>query len=299
MRKLTTLFFILFLSVFSFSEAEKCLQPKDVTVKKVEEVLSPVLGGAKVVAVSKSPIKDMYEVVIEARGKKIPVYIDCTLNYLVTGEIIDIKEKRSLTRERARQLALEESKEKIEKLKKVIGEKKLQKLKEALGERFADIKIIDLEKVPKKYLFSYGNPAAKLTVYVVTDPECPFCAKFDTEMQKVLKERNDVKFEIILFPLPFHKHAQKITQRIVCEKSLSKKREILEKSFEVIRNRDEKKLEELGKECEEGKKAIQEHLKFGSDAGIGGTPTLIFPYGIVVSGWMTADQINRVLDALK
>ncbi len=287
--------FVLLTPSFSY----QCLSEKDITVKKVKGVLEPVLGGAKVISVRKSPVKDLFEVVIEARGRKVPVYIDCSLNFLITGEVIDLKAKKSLTRERARELAKEATEKKLAELEKILGKKKVEKLKKALGERFTDIKIVDVNKIPKKYLFAYGNPAAKLTVYVVTDPECPFCAKFDTEMQKVLKNRNDVKFEIILFPLPFHKHAGKIVQRIVCEKSHTKKKEILDESFKAVRGGNSRKLEELGKECEEGKKAIQEHFAFGSEFGIGGTPTLIFPHGIMISGWMTADQINKVLDALK
>ncbi|MDQ7055798.1 MAG: disulfide isomerase DsbC N-terminal domain-containing protein [Persephonella sp.] len=262
MRVFISLFVaVVVLAVPSFSS--QCLSQKEVTVKKVRDVLEPVLGGAKVVSVRKSPVKDLFEVVIEARGRKIPVYIDCSFNFLITGEVIDLKEKKSITRERARQLAEELTKEKMARLEGVLGKEKVEKLKKALGERFTDIKIVDTKKIPEKYLLLIGNPAAKMTVYVVTDPECPFCAKFDTQMQEVLKNRNDVKFEVILFPLPFHKHAQKIVQRIVCEKSLSKKKEVLEESFEAVRNRDEEKLEKLGKECEEGKKAIQEHLAFG------------------------------------
>jgi thiol:disulfide interchange protein DsbC len=298
MKRIVLGLFLTFLFVADvYAQSGVCTKKLD--VQQVKTALEPVLGGAKVIKVSPSPVKGLYEVIVEARGRQIPVYIDCSERYLITGEIIDLKEKRSITRERARELAKKVVEEKMKKLEKVLGKEKIEKLKKALGERFADIKIVDLKKIPKENLILFGNPAAKMTVYVVTDPECPFCAKFDTEMMKVLEKRKDVKFEIILFPLPFHKHAQKIVQRIVCEKSVEKKKKILEESFEAVRKRNEKKLAQLGKECKEGEKVIQEHFKFGSEAGIGGTPAIIFPYGIMVSGWMTADQINRVLDALK
>ncbi|SNZ03373.1 thiol:disulfide interchange protein DsbC [Persephonella hydrogeniphila] len=296
-RIILGLFLSLVFGMSVYAQSDVCA--KKVSVQQVKDALEPVLGGAKVIKVSPSPVKGLYEVIVEARGRQIPVYIDCSERYLITGEIIDLKEKKSITRERARELAKKVVEEKMKKLEKVLGKEKIEKLKKALGERFADIKIVDLKKIPKENLILFGNPAAKMTVYVVTDPECPFCAKFDTEMMKVLEKRKDVKFELILFPLPFHKHAQKIVQRIVCEESVKKKKEILEKSFKAVRERDEKKLAQLGKECEKGKKVIQEHFKFGSEAGIGGTPAIIFPYGIMVSGWMTADQINKVLDALK
>ena len=298
MKRIVLGLFLTFLFVADvYAQSGVCTKKLD--IQQVKTALEPVLGGAKVIKVSPSPVKGLYEVIVEARGRQIPVYIDCSERYLITGEIIDLKEKRSITRERARELAKKVVEEKMKKLEKVLGKAKIEKLKKALGERFADIKIVDLKKIPKENLILFGNPAAKMTVYVVTDPECPFCAKFDTEMMKVLEKRKDVKFEIILFPLPFHKHAQKIVQRIVCEKSVEKKKKILEESFEAVRKRNEKKLAQLGKECKEGEKVIQEHFKFGSEAGIGGTPAIIFPYGIMVSGWMTADQINRVLDALK
>ncbi|WP_457624872.1 DsbC family protein [Persephonella sp.] len=298
MKRIVLGLFLTFLFVADvYAQSGVCTKKLD--IQQVKTALEPVLGGAKVIKVSPSPVKGLYEVIVEARGRQIPVYIDCSERYLITGEIIDLKEKRSITRERARELAKKVVEEKMKKLEKVLGKAKIEKLKKALGESFADIKIVDLKKIPKENLILFGNPAAKMTVYVVTDPECPFCAKFDTEMMKVLEKRKDVKFELILFPLPFHKHAQKIVQRIVCEKSVEKKKKILEESFEAVRKRNEKKLAQLGKECKEGEKVIQEHFKFGSEAGIGGTPAIIFPYGIMVSGWMTADQINRVLDALK
>ncbi len=290
-------FLSVILSAQVFAVQNGCKEKPD--VGQIKQALEPVLGGAKVIKVNQSPVKGLYEIIVEARGRMIPVYMDCSKRFLITGEIIDLKEKKSITRERARELAKKAVEKKIKKLEKAIGKAKIEKLKKALGDRFTDIKVIDLSKIPKKNLITFGNPAAKLTVYVVTDPECPFCARFDTEMKKVLKSRKDVKFELIMFPLPFHKHAQKIVQRVVCEKSINKKKEILEESFKAVRERNEKKLEKLGKECKKGKEVIQQHYRFGSEVGIGGTPAIIFPHGIMVSGWMTADQINKVLDALK
>ncbi|WP_456383664.1 DsbC family protein [Persephonella sp.] len=299
MKKIVLSLVVMLTVGFSAFSAEKCLPVEQVTPEKVNSIISPVLGGVKVIKVSKTPIKNIYEVVVETRGKVVPAYIDCTLRYFITGNVIDLKERRSLTIERAKQLAKEAEKKKLEELKKVIGEKKARELKNVLGERFNDIKIINPDQIPKKHLVTYGNPDAKLTVYVVTDPECPYCARFDTEMKKVLKKRKDVKFEIILYPLPFHRHAGKISQKIICEKSAEEKRKILEKSFEAVRENRTDKLEKLGGECEKGQKALEEHMMFGAKSGISGTPTLIFPHGIVISGWMTADQINRVLDVLK
>lgn len=71
----------------------------------MESKLRSVLGNGKVISVSRAPVEDLYEVVIEIRNKRIPVYVDCSMRYLISGEIIDLKERRSLTRERAMELA--------------------------------------------------------------------------------------------------------------------------------------------------------------------------------------------------
>ena len=286
---------ILFVSLPSFSDECKI---KDVSPEKMESKLRSVLGNGKVISVSRAPVEDLYEVVIEIRNKRIPVYVDCSMRYLISGEIIDLKERRSLTRERAMELAKAMEEKKAKELEKRLGKKKVEKLKNVLGERIAGVNLVDISKIPKTTV-TFGNSRAKYTIYVIDDPECPFCAKFHDEMLKVLDKRNDVKFEIILFPLPFHKHAQTIAQRILCEKSLKKKREILEESFNAVKSKDQSKLSRLGKKCEKGKKIIEKHFEFAQAYGIGGTPTLIFPEGVVISGYMKADKISQVLDALK
>ncbi|WP_457641082.1 DsbC family protein [Persephonella sp.] len=289
---------ILVFSVYSHAKEGGCPSNISISAKKMEKVLKSLLGNGKVLSVSNSPVNGLYEVILEVRGKRLPVYVDCSLNHMISGEIIDIKERRSLTREKAMELAKALSEEKAKKIERFIGKEKVEKLKDFFGSRFTDISVADLTKVPATTII-FGDPKAKYTIYVIDDPECPYCAKFHNEMLKVLEKRKDIKFEIILFPLPFHKHAEKISQRIICEKSMDKKKDILEASFEAVKKRDESKLRELGKECEKGKKALDKHDKFIRAHGIGGTPTLIFPHGIIVPGYMPADKIIKVMDILK
>ncbi|WP_457622288.1 DsbC family protein [Persephonella sp.] len=288
---------IAFLMVSLPSLAHEC-EMKKVSPEKMEGKLRSVLGNGKVITVSESPVEGLYEVVIEIRNKRIPVYVDCSMRYLISGEIIDLKEKRSLTREKAMELAKAMESKKAKELEKRLGKKRVEKLKEVLGERITAVNLVDVSKIPKTTV-TFGNEKAKYTIYVVDDPECPFCAKFHDEMLKVLDKSKDVKFEIILFPLPFHKHAQTISQRILCEKDPDKQREILEESFEAVKDKNLTKLRKLGKKCDKGKEIIEKHFEFAQEYGIGGTPTLIFPKGVVVSGYMKADKILEIIDALK
>jgi Disulfide bond isomerase protein N-terminus. len=96
------LFFAGLMSAASLAAAaESCLGGgSKVSTSEVQKALSGILGNAKVVSVSNAPISGLYEVVIESGGRKVPIYVDCNLKYLVNGEIIDINKKVSLTRER-------------------------------------------------------------------------------------------------------------------------------------------------------------------------------------------------------
>ncbi len=287
-------------------EASKCVPFKEFTKEKATQLLKNYLqGGVKVVGVAKSPVETLYEVDVDVNGRRFPVYVDCSLKYLVMGRIIDIEKQKDLSRERTEELTKQALKERTKKLAKIIGEEKVKKLEEVLGTRAGDIKVADLSGIKdldKHGIVVIGNPEAKHTIYVVDDPECPFCAKLDEEIKKILSKRKDVKFEIILFPLSFHRHAAGITRNIVCTDDPKKKAEILEQSFEAVRKRDMNKLSELELKdnCEKRdvRGIISRNYKFAQSAGINGTPGIIFPGGIVVSGYINADKIEKILDIL-
>lgn len=292
------------------TNSTKCVPLKDFTVEKAKTLLKEYLkGGVQVVGVTKSPIDTLYEVDVDVNGRRFPVYVDCGLNYLVMGRIIDIEKKKDLTRERTQELANKAIQERKKELSKTIGKEKVEKLSQILGPAFKEIKVADLKGIKdldKSGTVILGNPNGKVTLYVIDDPECPFCAKLDEELKKLLQKRKDLKVEIILFPLSFHRHAGGISADIVCAKDNKEKAEILEKSFEAVRSRDIETLSKLAKEGEEKSKScgkdprqvISMNYRFAQSAGTTGTPTLIFPGGIVISGYMPADKIEKILDVL-
>ncbi|RMD45838.1 MAG: DsbC family protein [Aquificota bacterium] len=297
--KFLTLFLLLAVfSSYSFAE-ESCLSDTEVSIKEVKKALSPILGNAKVVSVTTSPVEGLYEVIVEVNGRKLPVYLDCSLKYLISGEIISIKERKSLTRERIAKLNAEEVKKKLSKLERVIGKEKVEKFKKAIGERaLSRVKFINISSIPKEGRVIFGNKNAKITVYVITDPECPFCKRLHSELKKVLSKRNDIKFEMILFPLPFHKYAKPVAKAIVCQKSNEDAKKLLDEAFK--KQSDKKEFAKLGKKsCDKADEIISNNLNFGKKVKIGGTPTLIFPYGITISGALPANQIEKIIDALK
>ena len=101
-------------------------------------------------------------------------------------------------------------------------------------------------------------------------------------MKKVITERRDIAFYIILYPLPMHKDAYDKAKAILCEKSL----DLLDAAFE------KKPLPKPS--CDT--KAVDENLKLAEKLGITGTPAVIFPDGTLIPGAMEADAIIRQID---
>lgn len=101
-------------------------------------------------------------------------------------------------------------------------------------------------------------------------------------MKKVIKDRKDIAFYTILFPLPMHKEAYGKSKAIICEQSL----ELLEAAFE------NKPMP--APSCETT--VIDQNIKLGEKLGISGTPAVIFPNGMLIPGAMDAAEIIKKID---
>lgn len=282
---------------------ETCLSESPVSISKIEKELKPFLRNAKPVSVSTTPIENIYEVILEVNSRKIPVYVDCSLNYLITGEIIDVKHKKSLTRERVAQLKKEEAKKVSSELKKFLGAEKVEKLKSVVGESaLGNFSIVNVKNIPSNKTIVYGNKNSNLTIIVITDPECPFCKRLHNSIKEVLKDKN-VKFQLIMYPLPFHKYAQRLSEAIVCQNSNEKSKKLLDEIFENQANKE--KLKEISEKykCQEGKDIIETHKEFAENVKVGGTPTMIFIIkegkGLKISGAYPSEKLKQIIDAIK
>lgn len=101
-------------------------------------------------------------------------------------------------------------------------------------------------------------------------------------MKTVVKERKDIAFYIIMYPLTsIHPEAYEKSKAIVCEKSLA----LLEDAFE------KKQLPKA--KCET--KVLDENIKLAQKLGINGTPAMIFPDGKVISGMRDAKAIMEMI----
>jgi len=148
-------------------------------------ILKDAIPEVKILNVGQAPVKGYWEVMIQSGDRKGLVYIDYSKKTFLSGAIIDLKEKKNLTKD-----------------------------------RFDELNKVDVSKIPLEDALVMGDPKAKYRVIVFTDPDCPYCGKFHGEMKKVLEKRKDIVFLIKMFPLPMHPDAYWKAKSIVCKKSL-------------------------------------------------------------------------------
>lgn len=103
--------------------------------------------GSKVSSVQESPIKGLYEVVVDDSQV---IYTDGEANYVLVGDLLDSQSKRNLT------------KEKTDKLLEV---------------PFASLPLDQAIKIVR------GDGKRQLAVF--SDPDCPYCKKLDHELAKL------------------------------------------------------------------------------------------------------------------
>jgi len=71
--------------------------------------------------------------------------------------------------------------------------------------------------------FSYGT--GKKDLYIVTDPQCPYCIKFEKQAKGKL---DDYRVHVFLYPLSFHKKAPAMVEWVMQGKNDDEKKQRLE-----------------------------------------------------------------------
>jgi thiol:disulfide interchange protein DsbC len=74
---------------------------------------------------------------------------------------------------------------------------------------------VNKQTVKEGISFTFGK--GKKELYVVTDPECPFCRMMEQKTQKNLEK--NYRVHVILYPLPFHKNAKNMSCYILAGKT--------------------------------------------------------------------------------
>ena len=130
----------------------------------------------------------------------------------------------------------------------------------------------DAKVVKEGVAFSYGKGSKD--IYIVTDPECPYCSKFE---KAVAGKLDDYKVHVILFPLSFHKKSPAMVDWIMQGKDEVEKKE----RFEEIMLKASTKYKELIKDEKKPyvySSATQQHIdrsnKAAMELNVRGTPVI-------------------------
>ena len=131
-------------------------QAQEATIRKNLSERLPNIP--KIDEISKTPMNGLYEL---RMGSDI-MYTDAEGNFLIQGNLIDVKQKRNLTEERVDKLSA-----------------------------------VPFDQLPLKNAFTQvrGNGKRKLVVFA--DPNCGFCKRFEKDLQKL----DNVTIQHVLYPI--------------------------------------------------------------------------------------------------
>lgn len=226
-------------AVFSFAQCPS----KDVVQKAVEVAFKQ--NDVKVMNVTQGVVPGLCDVEVEQKGQKRMVYTDSTGQYLIAGQVFKASDGTNITQEAVSNL-----------------------------NRLSVMEIAQLDKI---VAFTDGNKGK--VVYLVTDPQCPYCQKAEAVLSEMVK-KGEVQVKYILMPLPFHKGAKEESISILCDK----------KGIEGLKSRYRSE-----NQCAEGIKKIDDGIAFLQQKGITATPTYIFTDGRFQSGVLDENQLKQKL----
>jgi thiol:disulfide interchange protein DsbC len=228
-----------------------CQKCHTLTNQEMKEILKDLKApDAEILKVQLSPVRGLWEIAINNKGKPGLFYVDFSKKFIVSGSIIEVKTGKNKTRERATKLQ--------------------------------EDRRVDFSKIPLNRALVMGDAASFKKVAVFTDPDCNFCEKLHKEMQKVLQEKKDIAFYILLFPLASHKDAYWKSKSIVCSRSLK----MLEEAYA--------RMDIPKRECDNND--LDANIKIAGALGITGTPTLVLPDGRIHFGMMPAKELIEFIN---
>lgn len=135
----------------------------------------------EVLDVKFSEVPGLWDVDAVYEGEKIPLYLDFSKKYLISGNVIKLDTNVDLTER-----------------------------------KYVEMNRADVSKIPLTDAILIGDSKAARKIIVFDDPECAFCKKLHPEMEKVVASHPDIAFLIKMYPLPSHPGSVPKAKAIVC-----------------------------------------------------------------------------------
>jgi thiol:disulfide interchange protein DsbC len=148
--------------------------------KLVRKALTDRFPGAQISSVKKTPYSGLYEVYLDGQL----VYMDAKGQYVITGDVIDLKTRRNLTQD-----------------------------------RLAKLQAVDWKAFPLNNAIKTVKGKGERKLVVFSDVDCPFCRKFEAELAKV----DNITVYTFLYPIEgLHPKAVQTSKQIWCASDRNK-----------------------------------------------------------------------------
>jgi thiol:disulfide interchange protein DsbC len=139
-----------------------CATSASANEAQIRKVLEPKLGGAKIEGVQPAPIAGLWEVRFRTeRGMRL-LYTDAAGNYVIDGNIHDLRTNKDLTEERLRKL-----------------------------------NAIKFESLPLDLAVKVQRGNGKRVLAMFSDPYCPACRQFERTLAQV----DDITIYVFMYPV--------------------------------------------------------------------------------------------------
>jgi len=153
--------------------------PASAGEKEIRQAVQSLAPEARVVSVGRSPLPDLFEVVVDGPRGPTVVYASAKGEYLIVGELLDVKNQRNLTSERMDRLTA-----------------------------------IPFDSLPLDQAIKIVQGNGKRRLAVFSDPDCPYCRKVEIELAKL----KDVTLYMFPYPLPMHPDAGRKSRLVWCSR---------------------------------------------------------------------------------
>ena len=169
-------------------DGQSCAKCHTLSEKEMAGILEKInMPAGKVLSIEMSPIKGLWEVDIENKGRRLIVYVDFAKKFVTPGPFFDYAARKDITREKA----------------------------EALNKG----RTVSVQGLSLQDALIIGKADAPARVVVFSDPACSYCAKLHGEMKIVAAKRPDIAFYLKVFTMV--SRDPKVAKSIVCNKSLA------------------------------------------------------------------------------
>ncbi len=118
------------------SKGQECSKCHTLSKDEARDLLKNVIPDVMIFDIRPSPVKGIWEVDVESKGRKAIVYVDFLKKHFFSGALVSIGEKKNLTQE-----------------------------------RFIELNRVDISKIPLEDALVMGDPKARIRVIVFTDPD--------------------------------------------------------------------------------------------------------------------------------